>query len=159
MIVVVKRILELHLRAVVPKIILALLVILVGFMPNDSWSKNCRKGQPCGNSCISWDKTCRIGNTSTGSSARTVIPAAPAVSIQSSPTPARFIAPIKGPDQRTLSVTGAAFEWPDFEAPIVSHFDKGRTVTVYSTHRDWVRVSPERSFPVQWVPGSVLLPR
>lgn len=28
-------------------------------------AKVCRKGQPCGNSCISWNKTCRIG---TGSS-------------------------------------------------------------------------------------------
>ncbi len=29
-----------------------------------SEAKNCRKGQPCGNSCISWKKTCRIGNYS-----------------------------------------------------------------------------------------------
>lgn len=26
-------------------------------------AKNCKKGQPCGNSCISWKKTCRIGNS------------------------------------------------------------------------------------------------
>ena len=29
-----------------------------------SEAKNCRKGQPCGNSCISWKKTCRIGSSS-----------------------------------------------------------------------------------------------
>ncbi|APM00233.1 SH3 domain-containing protein [Pseudoalteromonas phage C5a] len=29
-----------------------------------SEAKNCRKGQPCGNSCISWKKTCRIGSYS-----------------------------------------------------------------------------------------------
>tara|TARA_B110000196_G_C21115664_1_gene650360 strand:- start:853 stop:1278 length:426 start_codon:yes stop_codon:yes gene_type:complete len=29
-----------------------------------SEAKNCKKGQPCGNSCISWKKTCRIGNYS-----------------------------------------------------------------------------------------------
>ncbi|MGL5471576.1 MAG: SH3 domain-containing protein [Shewanella sp.] len=27
-------------------------------------AKSCKKGQPCGNSCISWNKTCRIGTYS-----------------------------------------------------------------------------------------------
>lgn len=30
--------------------------------------KHCKKGQPCGNSCISWSKTCRIGGGSSAPS-------------------------------------------------------------------------------------------
>jgi hypothetical protein len=31
--------------------------------------KSCKKGQPCGNSCISWSKTCRIGGSAPAPSA------------------------------------------------------------------------------------------
>ncbi len=31
-------------------------------------AKVCKKGQPCGNSCISWNKTCHKGTYSSGSS-------------------------------------------------------------------------------------------
>ncbi|MBO2548356.1 SH3 domain-containing protein [Shewanella algae] len=36
----------------------------IASMPLIVSAKNCKKGQPCGNSCISWKKTCRIGSTS-----------------------------------------------------------------------------------------------
>ncbi|MGL6010643.1 MAG: SH3 domain-containing protein, partial [Shewanella oncorhynchi] len=29
-----------------------------------TYAKNCKKGQPCGNSCISWNKTCHVGTSS-----------------------------------------------------------------------------------------------
>lgn len=39
-------------------------IIVLGALlaiPFPAWAPNCKKGQPCGNSCISWSKTCRIG--------------------------------------------------------------------------------------------------
>ena len=36
-------------------------VILI--TPQNAYAKNCVKGQPCGNSCISWSYTCHIGTT------------------------------------------------------------------------------------------------
>ena len=36
---------------------------------------NCKKGQPCGNSCISWNSTCHIGKPTPPSPQRTNIPA------------------------------------------------------------------------------------
>lgn len=37
-------------------ILLSLFLLLI----SPVHAKNCKKGQPCGNSCISWSKTCRI---------------------------------------------------------------------------------------------------
>jgi hypothetical protein len=39
----------------------ALIGLLAGVMlATPASAANCKKGQPCGNSCISWDKVCRI---------------------------------------------------------------------------------------------------
>ncbi|HHC6764203.1 TPA: SH3 domain-containing protein, partial [Vibrio parahaemolyticus] len=47
------------------KILLVLFLgLTVGF---NAQAKICKKGQPCGNSCISWKKTCRIGTYSSKS--------------------------------------------------------------------------------------------
>lgn len=35
-----------------------LLFFVLSFSSQPSWAKNCKKGQPCGNSCISWKYTC-----------------------------------------------------------------------------------------------------
>jgi hypothetical protein len=44
---------------------IAVLAILAGALaPGVAESKNCRKGKPCGNSCIARSKTCRIGTPS-----------------------------------------------------------------------------------------------
>lgn len=43
---------------------LALILVLFLLFPSISNAKNCRKGIPCGNSCISASKTCRIGTYS-----------------------------------------------------------------------------------------------
>lgn len=34
---------------------------LLAMLPTQSHAKNCKNSQPCGNSCISWSKTCRVG--------------------------------------------------------------------------------------------------
>ncbi|GAA0791110.1 MULTISPECIES: hypothetical protein [Pseudomonadati] len=41
------------------------LVILSFFISLQAEAKNCKKGQPCGNSCISWNKICRVDSSMT----------------------------------------------------------------------------------------------
>jgi len=67
-----------------------IMVVVVGVMvgvPTLGNAKNCKKGQPCGNSCISWDKTCRVGSSgaSTPSPSHRNLPAV------SDPTPTERI--------------------------------------------------------------------
>ncbi|MYZ43053.1 hypothetical protein EYW45_08785 [Achromobacter sp. KS-M25] len=143
----------------------AVVLAVVSFVaPGTGWARNCKTGQPCGNSCISWSKTCRIGSGSFSGSYNTApaalaAPAATAVSkvVPVSKAPPREAGALE--QQRTLAVDGAAFEWPDFEAPVAAHIAKGSKVSVYSKHREWIRISPDRTFPIQWVPGSVLVAR
>ena len=42
---------------------LLVLMFFLGMSVCDVQAKNCKKGQPCGNSCISWKKICRIGTS------------------------------------------------------------------------------------------------
>lgn len=42
-----------------------ILLILMAACSSVAYAKNCTKGQPCGNSCISWSYTCHIGTTTT----------------------------------------------------------------------------------------------
>lgn len=141
------------------------IAVITFFAPSTGWTRNCKTGQPCGNSCISWSKTCRIGSGSSGGSysaapAALAAPAAAAMGkVAPVSTPLPGPSPVEQPQQRTLAVDGAAFEWPDFEAPVAAHIAKGSKVSVYSKHREWIRISPDRTFPIQWVPGSVLVAR
>ncbi|MCS6119143.1 SH3 domain-containing protein [Shewanella baltica] len=43
---------------------LLVLVFLMSNLTSVAYAKNCKKGQPCGNSCISWSKTCHVGTSS-----------------------------------------------------------------------------------------------
>ncbi len=45
-----------------------LLIIISLLISQLVFAKNCTKGQPCGNSCISWKKTCHVGSYSSTSS-------------------------------------------------------------------------------------------
>lgn len=144
-----------------------LVVAVIAFLsPSTGWARNCKTGQPCGNSCISWSKTCRIGSGASGSSysaapAALAAPATAAIGeVAPFSTPLQLAqTPVEQRQQRILAVDGAAFEWPDFEAPVAAHIAKGSKVNVYSKHREWIRISPDRTFPIQWIPGSVLVAR
>ena len=75
-----------------PQLIQLLLVVAFLFViaPAEA-QKNCKKGIPCGNTCIAANKTCRIG----AGSARTTSPPLQAVS-SPAPAGARFVASSKG---------------------------------------------------------------
>lgn len=38
-----------------------ILVIILATM-NAAYAKNCKKGKPCGNTCIAWNKKCHVGS-------------------------------------------------------------------------------------------------
>ena len=37
-----------------------IVIAMLAVVPSIASAKRCKKGQPCGNSCISWSKTCHI---------------------------------------------------------------------------------------------------
>jgi hypothetical protein len=62
----------------------ATLLALGGAVPAEA-QRNCRKGIPCGNSCISASKVCRVGGPSAAPAAAPLYPAAPTRAASSSP--------------------------------------------------------------------------
>ena len=144
--------------------------VCLGLTPG-AQAKNCKTGQPCGNSCISWSKTCRIGSGGSGTSyvaPRSSSPA-PAPAPQTSTDPKSTLAPApaappvisklpagSSETTRTMRVDGAAFEWPAFEAPVVAHVKAGTVIPIYRRHGQWVRMSPDSAPTHQWVYEAVL---
>lgn len=54
----------------------ALRVLLLGLLvglATEVTAKNCKKGKPCGNTCIAWNKTCHVGTSSSTSSSSTSV--------------------------------------------------------------------------------------
>ena len=49
------------------RLALAVTLVITLAQPADA-QPNCRKGKPCGNSCIAQNRTCRVGGASSGSS-------------------------------------------------------------------------------------------
>ncbi len=66
---------------------LSLSMALLCALSAPSFSANCKKGKPCGNSCISWDKTCRIGSSYSPPPASSYSP--PPATLYSSPSTAQ----------------------------------------------------------------------
>lgn len=132
-------------------ITLLLLVVISG--PN-AWAKNCKTGQPCGNSCISWNKTCRIGGSSYN-----YTPSAPATRslYTPEPKPSQITPPHVDQSAKKIDVTprdtdagsqfaqtDAAFVYalPSRSAKKIRRLTFGEKVSVYETLGDWSRISP-----------------
>lgn len=81
-------------------VIAAFLLVLTGWPGMAEAQRNCRKGKPCGNSCISRDKVCRIGASSREPAAAAIEPPAstPAVQNFAAPSP-----PVDPPPAETAS--------------------------------------------------------
>lgn len=141
---------------------LAILMIGLG-LSTDALAQTCKNGQPCGNSCISWNKVCRIGSETPATPAAPATPATPAVKPARAPGPAvqRPVAPLvtdSPASTRILRVDGTAFEWPAFEARVVAHIKAGTAVTAYRTQGQWIRISQDSmSSAAQWVHEAVLV--
>lgn len=76
---------------------------LLAMLPTQSHAKNCKNSQPCGNSCISWSKTCRVG-----ASAPRPAPAYRPPPAQPAP-PSNRARPLTGGSSRTVSTPAATF--------------------------------------------------
>ncbi|EGQ7712393.1 SH3 domain-containing protein [Vibrio parahaemolyticus] len=123
------------------KILLVLFLgLTVGF---NAQAKICKKGQPCGNSCISWKKTCRIGTYSSKSYSSS-----------------KSVTSVKSPkykSQNELSagdyeVTATKLnvrDNPFSSKEVVGTLSKGQRVYVHSFVSDWAMIRYKSSF--YWV--------
>ncbi len=110
------------------------LCIFVCFSVN---AKQCKKGQPCGNSCISWSKTCRINSYSSQSVKRQVI---------SNTTNSQYIYPaIYVVTADKLNVRDNPFSTKE----IVGYLEKGQEILVQDVVTDWAMIIYNEKF--YWV--------
>lgn len=142
---------------------ITLLLVVVISGPN-AWAKNCKKGQPCGNSCISWNKTCRIG----GGTSYNYTPPAPATRslYTPAPTPSQIVSPPRAAQstkkidvtphdsnaESQFAQTDAAFVYalPSRSAKRIRRLAFGEQVSVYETLGEWSRISPTNAGE-EWV--------
>jgi len=113
-------------------LLLSLFILLI--IP--AHAKNCKKGQPCGNSCISWSKTCRI-NTYSYKLATTSASSTPKIYerketiLKSSNVLVRYVIPSK------LNVRAK----PNTSSYIATRLIKGDFVLLYKVEGKWAYVS------------------
>jgi len=114
-------------------------------------AKNCRKGIPCGNTCISANKTCRIAGGSTKSAPaytapRMVTPATPSApsAPASSARPAR---PVERQKQGQITLHA----YPSTAAPVTGYYVPGQELKVYGSAGDWILISPLDAPKHQWM--------
>ncbi|MFQ2623446.1 SH3 domain-containing protein [Aeromonas caviae] len=137
-------------------IVLLLSVFLLLISP--AHAKNCKKGQPCGNSCISWSKTCRINTynyqlatplTSSTSSVSSVS-STPKVyenketTLKSSNVLIRYVIPSR------LNVRAK----PNTSSYIATRLVKGDFVLLYKIEGGWAYVSKQGRYG--WVKNKYL---
>lgn len=140
-------------------IVLLLSVFLLLISP--AHAKNCKKGQPCGNSCISWSKTCRINtynyqlatpSTSSTSSVSSVssVSSTPKVyenketTLKSSNVLIRYVIPSR------LNVRAK----PNTSSYIATRLVKGDFVLLYKIEGGWAYVSKQGRYG--WVKNKYL---
>ncbi|MFM4846531.1 SH3 domain-containing protein [Aeromonas caviae] len=140
-------------------IVLLLSVFLLLISP--AHAKNCKKGQPCGNSCISWSKTCRINtynyqlatpSTSSTSSTSSVssVSSTPKVyenketTLKSSNVLIRYVIPSR------LNVRAK----PNTSSYIATRLVKGDFVLLYKIEGGWAYVSKQGRYG--WVKNKYL---
>ncbi len=126
-----------------------LIITSLFVLPVDLLAKNCKKGQPCGNSCISWSKKCHIGtssySSSRGSSYGSSIETSSSYSNSSSSTqysqriPKVYIVIVDHVD---------AYISPNSQE-VTGGYKKGDKVLVYHVLGEWARLTNTQ--PNQWV--------
>lgn len=122
-------------------------------------AKNCRNSQPCGNSCISWNKTCHIGSSSGRS---------PATSSTYRPTPIS-VEPAKPKPYGALDAIGQPYyvqagggfirSAPSKDAPGVRREVLNERVIPYQQSGAWLRISPNGKKPEEWINRLSVSPR
>ncbi|MFQ2818895.1 MULTISPECIES: SH3 domain-containing protein [Aeromonas] len=113
-------------------LLLSLLILLI----SPAHAKNCKKGQPCGNSCISWSKTCRINTYShqlvaPSTSSTSKVYERKETSLKSGNVLVRYVIPSK------LNVR----EKPNTSSYIATRLIKGDFVLLYKVEGKWAYIS------------------
>lgn len=133
---------------------LAIIVAISALSVYPVEARNCRKGIPCGNSCISANKTCRIGSSSAPSTPRYVAPRviapAPIATPQVLAAPQAPAIPASQPQQQPKDQR-ALHAYPSPTAPITGYFIPGQDLNVYGSAGDWILISPLSSENHQWM--------
>ncbi|MFG0875403.1 SH3 domain-containing protein [Aeromonas media] len=128
---------------------IALLLSIFLLLISPVHAKNCRKGQPCGNACISWSKICRI-NTQHYQLATPSTSSTPKVyekkntTLKSSNVLIRYITPSK------LNVRAK----PNTSSYIATRLIKGDFVLLYKIEGGWAYVSKQGVYG--WVKNKYL---
>ncbi|MFQ2893740.1 SH3 domain-containing protein [Aeromonas caviae] len=137
-------------------IVLLLSVFLLLISP--AHAKNCKKGQPCGNSCISWSKTCRINTynyqlatpSTSSTSSTSSVSSTPKVyenketTLKSSNVLIRYVIPSR------LNVRAK----PNTSSYIATRLVKGDFVLLYKIEGGWAYVSKQGRYG--WVKNKYL---
>lgn len=123
------------------KPLLVLLACLLVAAP--TFAKNCKKGQPCGNSCISWSKVCRIGtgSSSSSSSSSRATSSSPAVSTPNSPQ--RAVSSTQESSQEYYVVRVDKLnvrECPSTDCKVIGSVLRGKTIYPLSYEDSWVKI-------------------
>ncbi|QSX31092.1 SH3 domain-containing protein [Shewanella cyperi] len=117
-----------------------LLGLTIGF---NAQAKNCKKGQPCGNSCISWKKTCRIGTYPS----KTYTSSESSSGVQSSEYKSQN--EIGAGDYEVTATILNVRDNPFSSKEIVGTLSKGERVYVHSFVSGWAMIHYKSSF--YWV--------
>jgi len=144
------------------------LVLLSIMALTNAHARNCTKGQPCGGSCISWSKVCRVGTGTSRPTAprsatvpQTVGPSSPSSTGLSQirpDAPSSTLAPAAGAASAAtlrVRVDAAVFEWPEHSAPVIRVVGAGSQMTAYRRHNGWIRISAEKAAS-EWLPLTVI---
>ncbi|WP_447590164.1 hypothetical protein [Aquipseudomonas campi] len=124
-------------------------LLLLSFLSSEAFAKSCKNSQPCGNSCISWNKTCRIGSA----------PSYSAPSRLTAPTVKESSASTVGGQQVVMPLTDAAFVMgaPSMTATKLRRLKLEDSFMVFQKQGPWVRITPTNLAP-EWVHSDYLTP-
>jgi hypothetical protein len=119
--------------------VFVLSLLLIALMPvQHSWAKNCKKGIPCGNSCISPKKVCRIGQ---GVSSNKEIPIsvsnhqyAQPVSLESGQN---SVVELKPELYEVINSEALVYAFPFDTSELVAKVQVGQTILVVGEFNGW----------------------
>ncbi|MFM2479509.1 SH3 domain-containing protein [Celerinatantimonas sp. MCCC 1A17872] len=95
-------------------------------------AKVCKKGQPCGNSCISWNKTCHKGTYSLGSSSSYSSRNSSSVSPANQSNYASYYIVTAS----SLNVRNS----PSPTSKVIGEYKKGDEIMVLSSENGWAKI-------------------
>lgn len=141
------------------------LLLLLAMSPAAD-ARNCKKGQPCGNACISWKSVCRVGSATPARALSAPPAAAPASRASSTASPSSKIpaaagAALIGGGALAAGASGkgaqaaessATYAEPSTAATVSGRLRPDEAIKIHATEGEtWVRITPATVKPAQWI--------